>query len=345
MVLSKVFDSLGVQSKARNAFIMGAFYAIIGIIIAFLFFPQNTGIVAVFFTSMAMMPPINKLIEQLVLMEGREKEIIEGKIKLTEFKVKGIKFSFRGLWDDHKHLILSYLFSFFGIFFVFSAFTLMLPSELEMMGTAEKYQGIIQLHYFNDKGEKVLLTSDKMFAEQVQVIKMITGQKATGSATQIGGTLNEEEEQNKSQFIKIIQNNLGVLIITLLISVIFGFGAIFIIGWNASVWGIAFAQRALEWMPIAEASPLRYFIFIMIAVLPHTIAEAMAYLTAAISGAIASQGLTKEKIFDDRFFHLTNQALIILIVSILILLLAAFLEVYALKYFVSIANIVVPMQR
>ncbi|MEW6295504.1 MAG: stage II sporulation protein M [Candidatus Diapherotrites archaeon] len=342
MVLSRVFDSLGVQSKARNAFVMGAFYAIIGIAVAFLFFPQHTGLVSVFFTSMAMMPPINKLIEQLVLMEGREKEIIEGNIKLTEFKVKGIKFSLRGLWDDHKHLILAYLFSFFGIFFVFSAFTLMLPSESQPVYSTEKYGGIIQLQYFNEKGEKVLLTSDKMFAEQVQVIKMITGQSATGFAAE---ETTDESEQNKTQFIKIIQNNLGVLIITLIVSIIFGFGAIFIIGWNASVWGIAFAQRALSFMPIAEANPLRYFIFIMLAVLPHTIAEAMAYLTAAISGAIASQSLTKEKIFDDRFFHLINQALIILIISILIVVIAAFLEVYALKYFVNIANIIVPVQR
>ena len=74
-MINKLFNLAKIKSSPETAFLNGFIYALIGIIVSFFLFSSYIGIVSVFFTSMAMMPSISKLIGELALREGREREI------------------------------------------------------------------------------------------------------------------------------------------------------------------------------------------------------------------------------------------------------------------------------
>jgi len=325
-MINKFVDSIKLHSSPENAFVMGFVYAFIGIIVAFFLFPSYIGIVSVFFTSMALMPLISRLMQELALREGREKEITEKGVTLTELHLRGKNFSVKGLWKDHKHLIQVYLYSFFGIFLLFGAMIFILPQE------EGDYNGLVQIKTQRN-GEEKVISDQYIFGEQFQAYKKISGDESSGSA--IGKAADQcfLGDCGKFEFfLSIIKNNIWVLIVTFLVSLIYGFGAMFIITWNASVWGIVFANRSLDLAPIAGKNPVVFFGLLLLTVLPHTALEALTYFTAAISGGIASKGIEKEDIESERFERALTHSLILMVVSLALLILAAFMETYVISF-------------
>jgi hypothetical protein len=295
MVLTKHFS---LEHRPFNAFFLGMIYAVLGLLIGFTIFRAFAGIVAVFFTSIALMPSIHKLLAKAAVTEGRQKTVKSQGLEMTEFKVKGYKLTLKGMWEDHSTLIKVYFYSFFGVFLVFSAFTLFMP---------EKYS-----------------------------VELFEGQTVKGSAT--GQSINGFEDCTSREciFRGYIVNNLWVLAVCFLIALIYGYGATFIVTWNAAVWGHAFATQAIFGASIAGTSPAIYFAFLLLAVFPHTTTEAMAYFTGAISGGIVSYTLGKEGISSTRFFQVLWQSLIVLAIAILLVFFAAYLETYAIDFFKGI---------
>jgi hypothetical protein len=293
MILLKLFNLLKIEYKPSNAFFIGMFYAVLGIILAFFIFNDYAGIVSVFFISIAMIPPLNRLVELTAIKEGRIETIKEKGLEFKELRVRGKKLTLKGLWGDHKNLIQVYFYSFFGIFIVFSLLTLLSPQEI----------------------------SFELFGEQ-----FVSTNPSAGKA--INNCITKE-----CLFEEIIQNNFKVLLVSFIISLIYGSGVIFIISWNASVWGVAFASQALNLASSAGQNPIVFFALIILTVLPHTITEALTYFTAAISGSISSHAIAREKWFELRFNQLLLQSLIILSIALLLLVIAAFLEVYVIDFF------------
>jgi len=334
-MIQKLINLTKLKSSPEKAFVLGFVYAIMGTLVAFFLFPSYIGIVSVFFTSMAIMPLISRLIEEIALKEGREREIKKGGITLTEFHLRSRKFSAKGLWQDNKHLIQVYLFSFFGIFLLFSAIIFVLPQK------NGDYEGLINITLIRG-GEEIVITDEYILKEQFEAYDRIRGKNTTGDAIGSAVETNIEEQcflgdcEKFDFFIAIIKNNLWVLIVMFLVSLIYGFGAMFIITWNASVWGMVFANRSLELAPIAGKNPIVFFGLLMLNVLPHTALEALTYFTAAISGGIASQGITKEGFESERFERILTHAFILIIISLILLILAAFTETYVFSYIESI---------
>ncbi|MBU2100210.1 stage II sporulation protein M [Candidatus Micrarchaeota archaeon] len=328
-MLNKLINLAKLHSSPESAFLMGFIYAIIGILVAFFLFPSYIGIVSVFFTSMALMPVISRLIEELALREGREKQVKEGNITLTELQLRGKKISVKGLWLDHKHLIQVYLYSFFGAFMLFALMIFILPQE------NGNYDGLMKITI--TKGNQEILVSDHyVFGEQFEAYERISG--STGDAvgaTEVMGKAADScflgDCEKLDFFVGIIKNNLWVLIVTFLVSLIYGFGAMFIITWNASVWGIVFANRSIELAPLAGKNPIVFFGLLLLTVLPHTALEALTYFAAAMSGGIASQGIAKEEFESERFERILIQAFILMLLSLLLLVLAAFVETYVIN--------------
>ncbi len=329
-MINKLVNLTKLHSSPDTAFLMGFIYALIGIIVSFFLFPSYIGIVSVFFTSMALIPIISKLMEELALREGREKKIHEGGITLTELQLRSKKFSIKSLWTDHKNLIEVYFYSFFGVFLLFSSIIFILPQE------NGDYNGIIQIK-IERNGTEQLVSDEYILSEQFQAYKRITGNtgEAIGQATEqcFLGSCDKWDF-----FLGIIKNNLWVLIVTFLVSLIYGFGAMFIITWNASVWGMVFANRSLELAPIAGKNPVVFFGLLMLTVLPHTALEALTYFTAAISGGVASQGITKEDFESERFERVLMHSMLLMGVSLILLILAAFME----TYIISIIDEMIP---
>lgn len=130
----------------------------------------------------------------------------------------------------------------------------------------------------------------------------------TGNATKITYLLN------------IFANNVYVLMFTLLFSLAFGAGAIFILVWNASVIAVAigvFTKGVLSQLPLALA---RYMI--------HGIPEIAAYFIAALAGGIVSVAVIRKDLQGQGRWKILEDALLLIIIAVIILLFSAIIEVY-----------------
>jgi len=122
------------------------------------------------------------------------------------------------------------------------------------------------------------------------------------------------------RFLSIIENNIYVMIFTLIFSLIFGAGAIFILAWNASVIASAigiFTQYRIAEIPIGIA---RYMI--------HGFPEIAAYFITALAGGMFGFGVIKHGIRDKRFIKVLENVALLLFLAIIILIVAAVIEVY-----------------
>ena len=122
------------------------------------------------------------------------------------------------------------------------------------------------------------------------------------------------------QFASILENNLLVMMFTLVFSLLFGAGAIFILAWNASVISASigiFAKSSLVDIPLGLA---RYMI--------HGFPEIAAYFVAALAGGIFGIGVARHGIKDKLFLKIAMHTAILIFISILLLVLAGLMEVY-----------------
>src|SRR3989338_751877 len=124
----------------------------------------------------------------------------------------------------------------------------------------------------------------------------------------------------KEKIVNIFANNMYVLIFTLVFSLIFGAGAIFILAWNASVISAAigiFSKSELIKLPYAF---LRFMI--------HGIPEIGAYFLGAMAGGIVSIAVIKHDVKTDRFWIILQDSLNLIIIAVIILFFAALIEVF-----------------
>ncbi len=137
-------------------------------------------------------------------------------------------------------------------------------------------------------------------------------------------------------FSKILFNNIKVLTFCILFAFIYGFGAVFILTWNASVIGVAIGNfirvnvgayahsagmvKAASYFQVFSLSLLRYFI--------HGIPEIMAYVIGGIAGGIISIAIVRKDFKNKGFEKILFDASELITISLLFLLLAAFIEVY-----------------
>ena len=126
--------------------------------------------------------------------------------------------------------------------------------------------------------------------------------------------------QGFGRFIAIFQNNALVMLFTLLFSLVFGAGAIFILAWNASVIAGAigiFAKQNLLEIPMGLA---RYMI--------HGFPEIAAYFITALAGGMFGVGAIRNGIRSKKFLRVVENVVVLLFISIMILVFAATVEVY-----------------
>ncbi|MCK5449815.1 stage II sporulation protein M [Candidatus Pacearchaeota archaeon] len=121
-------------------------------------------------------------------------------------------------------------------------------------------------------------------------------------------------------FSAIFSNNIYVLIFTILFSLVFGAGAIFILVWNASVIGAAigiFAKGSLTNLP---SGLLRYMV--------HGIPEISAYFVGALAGGIVSVAVIRKDLQGEETWKILQDSLLLVIIAIMILVVAGLMEVY-----------------
>ena len=120
--------------------------------------------------------------------------------------------------------------------------------------------------------------------------------------------------------LSIFANNIYVLIFTILFSLAFGAGAMFILVWNASVIAAAigiFSKGSLANLPM---SLFRYMI--------HGIPEIGAYFVGALAGGIISVAVIRKDLRGEGVWKILQDSLLMIIIAIVILVVAALMEVY-----------------
>ena len=111
-----------------------------------------------------------------------------------------------------------------------------------------------------------------------------------------------------------------MLIFTIIFSIIFGAGGIFILAWNATVISAAvviFSNSSLIKLPISIS---RYLI--------HGIPEIAAYFIGTLAGGIIGISIIKKEYKTEKFWNILHDSLLMIIIAIVILVFAALIEVF-----------------
>ncbi|MEK6939817.1 MAG: hypothetical protein AABX31_03750 [Nanoarchaeota archaeon] len=206
--------------------------------------------------------------------------------------------SLRSLWRDDIEVVRIYIFLFLGIMFVYSVGTILLPE----------------------------LQANSLFREQLEIR---FGQGFSGNA--VAGQATSAEVFSSGLFYTLLTNNFLVLMACFILALLAGDGAIFMITWNASVWGTIFGLTAKNAAVFAGKHPLYFFGLIMLIVFPHMIIEAISYFLAAISGSVISKDVILEQFASERFFEVFGFNLYLLLFGLFFLLLGAIVETFVLQ--------------
>ena len=193
----------------------------------------------------------------------------------------------------HSDAIFAFMWLFLGFVVAFSFWNIAL-------GNSNLFNAQVQTYcMINSPGNVEDCVSKYQITNQVA---------ATGAATK------------EIRLLSILENNVYVMIFTLMFSLIFGAGAIFILAWNASV--ISSAIGIFSGYKIAEI-PLgigRYMI--------HGFPEIAAYFITALAGGIVGVGVIRNGFRDKKMIRIIENAVILLFLAIVILVIAAIIEVY-----------------
>lgn len=194
---------------------------------------------------------------------------------------------------DHRHAIYAFLWLFIGFTVAFAFWYSVLPTTESFRAQIETYCMINRPANFN---ECVAQYGVKDVAVTTPFLT------------------------NKERLFLIFTNNMYVLIFTLVFSLIFGAGVIFILAWNASVIGAAigiFTNSSLKALPLGL---VRYMI--------HGLPEITAYFMVALAGGLVSIAVIKHESGTDKFWGVLQDSLNLIILAIVVLFLAALMEVF-----------------
>ncbi|MBU0978162.1 MAG: stage II sporulation protein M [Nanoarchaeota archaeon] len=120
----------------------------------------------------------------------------------------------------------------------------------------------------------------------------------------------------------ILSNNLRVLLLSIVLALFYGAGALFILAWNASLMGYIIGSLVKNSLGLASLpyAFLKFFI--------HGIPEILAYFAAALAGSILFITVIRGDIKKDRIKRTFIDISIITIISIILLVIAAGIEAY-----------------
>jgi uncharacterized membrane protein SpoIIM required for sporulation len=197
------------------------------------------------------------------------------------------------VWKVHGDAILEFMFLFLGFIVAFSFWNIILKNPNLLSIQVQTYCSI------NNPGDIESCVAEYSFSNNI----------ISGNAL-----------SNETRLMSIIGNNFGVMILTLIFSLIFGAGAIFILAWNASVISAAigiFANYNIQEIP---RSIFRYMI--------HGFPEIAAYFIVALAGGMLGVEVIKRGVVSPKFTKVLTNVIFLVLIAIAILVAAAFIEVY-----------------
>ena len=208
------------------------------------------------------------------------------------------------LLKEHAKALSLFVFLFLGMLFAFSMWFIFLPQE----------------------------ATETSFRTQIATINSINAKVLGNSLLSATSSISSGSDL----VAKIFFNNLKVLIFCILFALFYGAGAIFILTWNASVISAAIGSFIRNNLSI-YANELGFakiggyfhiFSLGLLKYLIHGIPEILAYFMGGLAGGIISVAIIKHDLMSKNFKKITYDSVDLLLLSIVILFVAALLEVY-----------------
>lgn len=280
MVLELISNLRGAEKHPVSLFFIAFIVTTAAMVIAYRTFPSSSSVLTIAFVAFAFTPIMHALFL---------------KAEIKEVKQKDVPFAFIATHFDVIHI---YSWIFIGMIVAFSFWAVVLPEDNE---GCTGYACLIP-------------TQSAIFEEQNKVHRGITG-----------NVIGEDEcfDENTKSFEKcfglIFWNNFWVMGFAILFSFIWGAGAIFLLGWQASVIGLFIGLEV-------HASSVSGGLIRAISFLPHGIPEILAYFIAAIAGGIISATISKQKFQPHEIRIVMIDTLLLLGLASITLSIGAFIE-------------------
>ncbi|MDD4983433.1 MAG: stage II sporulation protein M [Candidatus ainarchaeum sp.] len=209
------------------------------------------------------------------------------------------------LWKKYSFVFMAYAKIFLVITFVFSVIFILVPDDIRMT----------------------------LFSDQMKTLQNISTVKDVVNAKFAYFT-----QKGEAFFSLIFVNNLQVLLAIILLSFVYGAGAVFLIAYQASILGVIIGSNVLNLVNkylhfgvAAKAMAFAHATYLSLGILPHGIFEIFAYFVGAVAGGIISAMLVGHYYKDVKTVRNTIVDVIILIIlAVVCLLIGALIESYLL---------------
>lgn len=260
MVLESLIGEKNIRKQPVLIVLITFLISIGSMFFAHQLFPAYASVLSIAFITIGLVPIIHN-----ILSKEEYEEALERKSSTTFFA-------------RHFNVILIYVWIFVGIILAFSMAYVFSPPEMKQV----------------------------LFKEQISSFCYIAGQEsctagipysisANGMFSAFEACQNPATSNLGSCSLFIFENNAGVLIFIILLSFLYGAGAIFIIAWNASILGIFFGEMFLA------AQHVRWFGFLQGMLIGHGPPELLGYIFGALAGAILSAMVSRGQFLKHEF--------------------------------------------
>jgi len=304
MVLESLFDANELRKSPFFMILWGAILASAGLWISFFTFPEAASVLAIAMTTIGLMPIFNSLFR----VEEDEEAHKPGP-SITFLK-------------RHFDLIAIIGYFFIGMIIAYAFWYGALPQN-------DASFCISNSNCFQVPGK------ENAFKEQEKALGGINAlrQNLTGQVTAQAVPKGACGSNFACWFEAIFVNNILVLLLAIILSFVYGAGAIFLIAWNASIIGVVIGKDILLLLgTFAGLGSLNFFAAYFAALvyglrfLPHGLPEGLGYFVGAVAGGIISVAITKKKYVTGEFSRISKDAFLMALIAVALLFIAAVIE-------------------
>lgn len=315
-----------VWKKPWKLMLMAILVSSVGIFVAYGAFSSHASVILITFTVIPLVPIMVKIIEY----------------EETNFIKKGF---------HHHKIFWVYMFLFLGLMISYSAWYFFLPDESshaifdDQKETLYSFTGIMAT-YNLDHTQNCMnqINQDNKFGFEITNCKKADVHSDGNEEMYLYTNYGREpsfvymsqtgELKDYHNFISkiIIVNNLKVLLLMFLTSIILGAGALYLLVWNASIIGIYIGEVAHNIQHIYLLSKFPSFLLAfptaIFKLFLHGIPEIAAYFIGAVAGGILSVAVIKHRPFDDQFRKICIDSLLLFMVSVGLIFISGIIEAY-----------------
>jgi len=298
MVLEAAISPLSAERHPKVMFYLGFAFSTIGMIFATFVFGYIASHATIFLTTL----PLVVILYNVIKREEEKDKIVYEKADLLRQHGRMINEN-RFLLKEHSKVISSLIYLFLGITVSYALWYTILP--------------------------EYVLTN-------VFILQIVSIQDTTNYGILLTGSL-----AFKQSLLPLFLTNLRVLIFCIVFSFIYGSGAVFILIWNASILGITIGNIFRRILMNTAGSLKNVYLMeylgvytISMGYMIHGIPEVIAYLLGVLGGGIISMAVINHDAKSREFKKILMDSLDMIGLSLVVLLIAAVLEVYISPVFI-----------